>query len=161
MNRKYGPDRYRESCRLLRKYFPGCAITTDLIVGFPGETEEDFRESLEFVRECAFAHVHIFPFSRREGTRAWSMPGQIPNAQKALRAARAGEICRALERADLESRVGSVRPVLFEQEEDGRSQGHIPESPLVKVPGTGLHNQILPVRITGVEGTVLTGEVIL
>lgn len=161
MNRKYGPDRYRESCRLLRQYFPGCAITTDLIVGFPGETEEDFRESLEFVRECAFAHVHIFPFSRREGTRAWSMPGQIPNAQKTLRAARAGEVCRALERADLESRVGSVRPVLFEQEEDGRSQGHIPESPLVKVPGTGLHNQILPVRITGVEGTVLTGEVIL
>ncbi len=89
------------------------------------------------------------------------MPGQIPNAQKALRAARAAEICRALEHADLKSRVGSVRPVLFEQEEDGISRGHTPESPLVNVKGTGLHNQILPVRITGVEGEILTGEVSL
>lgn len=162
MHRKYDPARYLESCRLLREAMPGCAITTDLIVGFPGETELDFAESLAFVEQCQLCRVHIFPFSRREGTAAWSMPGQVPNAQKALRAARAAQVCQALEQSYLKRFVGSTRPVLFEQqEEDGCFTGHIPEYCLVKARGEQLHNQILPVRITGVEGTTLTGEVVL
>ncbi len=162
MHRKYDPARYLESCRLLREAMPGCAITTDLIVGFPGETEQDFAESLAFVEQCQLCKVHIFPFSRREGTAAWSMPGQVPNAQKALRAARAAQVCQALEQSYLKRFVGSARPVLFEQqEEDGCFTGHIPEYCLVKARGEQLHNQILPVRITGVEGTTLTGEVVL
>lgn len=159
MNRKYDPARYLESCRLLRQAMPGCAITTDLIVGFPGETEQDLTESLAFVEQCRLCKVHIFPFSRREGTVAWSMPGQVPNAQKALRAAKAAEVCRRLELDYLRSFVGQTRPVLFEQEEDGFFSGHIPEYCLVKARGQGLHNQVLPVRITGLEGTTLLGEV--
>lgn len=90
------------------------------------------------------------------------MPGQVPNAQKALRAARAAQVCETLEQRYLKSFVGSTRPVLFEQqEEDGCFTGHIPEYCLVRARGEQLHNQILPVRITGVEGTVLTGEVVL
>ena len=67
MHRKYDTARYLESVRLLRKYFPGCAVTTDLIVGFPGETEEEFAESLEFLKTCGLSMFHIFPYSRRKG----------------------------------------------------------------------------------------------
>lgn len=160
MNRKYDPQRFLESCQLLREAMPGCAITTDLIVGFPGETEQDFAESLAFVQKCNLCKVHIFPFSRREGTRAYSMPGQVPNAQKALRAAKAAEVCQALEQNYLKSFIGSTRPVLFEQqEEDGFFTGHIPEYCLVRARGENLHNQIVSVRITGLRDTTLLGEV--
>lgn len=160
MNRKYDPERFLESCQLLREAMPGCAITTDLIVGFPGETEQDFTESLAFVQKCNLCKVHIFPFSRREGTRAYSMPGQVPNAQKALRAARAAEVCQALEQNYLKRFIGSTRPVLFEQqEEDGFFTGHIPEYCLVRARGNDLHNQIVSVRITGLRDTTLLGEV--
>lgn len=160
MNRKYDPERFLESCQLLREAMPGCAITTDLIVGFPGETEQDFTESLAFVQKCNLCKVHIFPFSRREGTRAYSMPGQVPNAQKALRAARAAEVCQVLEQNYLKRFIGSTRPVLFEQqEEDGFFTGHIPEYCLVRAPGDDLHNQIVSVRITGLRDTTLLGEV--
>lgn len=160
MNRKYDPERFLESCQLLREAMPGCAITTDLIVGFPGETEQDFTESLAFVQKCNLCKVHIFPFSRREGTRAYSMPGQVPNAQKALRAARAAEVCQVLEQNYLKRFIGSTRPVLFEQqEEDGFFTGHIPEYCLVRARGNDLHNQIVSVRIIGLRDTTLLGEV--
>lgn len=160
MNRKYDPERFLESCQLLREAMPGCAITTDLIVGFPGETEQDFTESLAFVQKCNLCKVHIFPFSRREGTRAYSMPGQVPNAQKALRAARAAEVCQVLEQNYLKRFIGSTRPVLFEQqEEDGFFTGHLPEYCLVRARGNDLHNQIVSVRITGLRDTTLLGEV--
>ena len=85
MRRKYDTGRYYESLRLLREYFPGCAVTTDMIVAFPGETEEEFRMSLDFIRRCAFADMHIFPYSRRPGTPADTMPGQLGNAVKEAR----------------------------------------------------------------------------
>ena len=89
------------------------------------------------------------------------MPGQVPNAQKALRAAEAARRCEALERDYLQSRIGLVRPVLFEQEEEpGVFTGHIPEYCLVRAKGEDLHNRILPVRISGVRGTTLTGEIV-
>lgn len=159
MNRKYDTDRYRLSCRLLREAFPGCAVTTDLIVGFAGETGQDYEESLRFVEECGLSKVHVFPYSRREGTRGYDLPEQVPNALKALRAQEAARRCGKLERDYLKSRVGLVRPVLFEQEEDGYFTGHVPEYCLVRARGNDLHNRVLPVRITGLEGTTLTGEI--
>ena len=159
MNRRYTAARFAESCRLLRQYLPGCAITTDLIVGFAGETEQDFHESLDFVRQCALCKVHIFPYSRRKGTKGYDLPGQIPNAQKALRAAEAAKVCDALERDYLCSMLGQTKAVLFEQQEDGWYFGHIPEYCLVKVKGEGLQNQVLRVRLTGLDGTTLIGEV--
>ena len=82
MKRKYDTARYYESVRLLKEFFPGCAVTTDMIVAFPGETEEEFAQSLDFIRRCGFADMHIFPYSRRPGTPADKMPGQHNNATK-------------------------------------------------------------------------------
>jgi len=161
MNRHYTAAEYKTACDLLRQYMPLCGLTTDLIVGFPGETEADFAESLRFVESCGLGKVHVFPYSRRKGTRAAVMPGQLSQAEKADRSQRAIEVCRELERRDLEARVGQVYPVLFEQEEDGRFTGHIPEYCLVKVKGEHLHNEVLPVRITDFEGETLLGEVML
>ena len=161
MNRHYTAAEYKNACDLLRQYMPLCGLTTDLIVGFPGETEEDFAESLRFVESCGLGKVHVFPYSRRTGTRAAVMPGQLSQAAKADRSQRAIEVCRELERRDLAARVGQVYPVLFEQEEDGLFTGHIPEYCLVKAKGEHLHNEVLPVKITGFEGETLLGEVML
>ncbi len=160
MNRHYTAAQYRQACALLRQYMPLCGLTTDLIVGFPGETREDFEESLRFVESCGLGKVHVFPYSRRQGTRAAKMPGQLTQAEKSARSNEAITVCKELERRDLQARIGQVYPVLFEQEEDGISSGHIPEYCLVKAKGTGLHNEILPVRITGFEGETLLGEVL-
>ncbi len=160
MNRHYTAARYKEACDLLRKHMPRCGLTTDLIVGFPGESREDFEESLAFAERCGLGKVHVFPYSRRQGTRAATMPGQLSRAEKSARSLEAIEVCRRLERRDLESRVGGVYQVLFEQEENGLFSGHIPEYCLVKAPGRELHNRILPVKITGVEDETLLGEVL-
>ncbi|MDY3870743.1 MAG: tRNA (N(6)-L-threonylcarbamoyladenosine(37)-C(2))-methylthiotransferase MtaB [Clostridiaceae bacterium] len=160
MNRHYTAGEYKAACELLRRYLPGCGLTTDLIVGFPGETREDFEESLRFVTECGLGKVHVFPYSRRQGTRAASMPGQLSQAEKAARSQQAIRVCRALEQKDLEARVGQTYDVLFEQQEDGWFTGHIPEYCLVKARGEGLHNRVLPVKITGCEEETLVGEVL-
>lgn len=160
MNRHYTAGEYKAACGLLRRYLPGCGLTTDLIVGFPGETREDFEESLRFVTECGLGKVHVFPYSRRQGTRAASMPGQLSQAEKAARSQQAIRVCRALEQKDLEARVGQTYDVLFEQQEDGWFTGHIPEYCLVKARGEDLHNRVLPVKITGFEEETLIGEVL-
>lgn len=161
MNRHYTAGEYKAACGLLRRYLPGCGLTTDLIVGFPCETREDFEESLRFVTECGLGKVHVFPYSRRQGTRAASMPGQLSQAEKAARSQQAIRVCRALEQKDLEARVGQTYDVLFEQQEDGWFTGHIPEYCLVKARGEDLHNRVLPVKITGFEEETLIGEVLV
>ena len=159
MNRKYDTARYRESVELLRQHFPGCAVTTDLIVGFPGETEEEFAQSLAFLETCRFAWVHVFPYSRRPGTPAAAMAGQVPRAVQEERVHRAMDAAREMGRAWLERQVGKVFPVLFEEEKAGLWQGHAPNYALVHAPGKELHNRVVPVRITGVREDGLLGEV--
>ena len=161
MNRKYDTARYYESVRLLREYFDRPGITTDLIVGFPGETEEEFVQTLDFVKKCAFSAMHIFPYSRRTGTPAAAMAGQCSNAVKEDRAHRAGEVARGLHQTWLESWVGQTLPVLFEEEKDGLWRGHAPNYTEVFAPGQGLHNGIRDVKITGLHGEDLLGEVCL
>ena len=161
MNRKYDTARYYESVRLLREYFDRPGITTDLIVGFPGETEEEFVQTLDFVRKCAFSAMHIFPYSRRSGTPAAAMAGQCSNAVKEERAHRAGEVARGLHQAWLERWVGQTLPVLFEEEKDGLWRGHAPNYTEVFVSGQGLHNVIQDVKITGLHGEGLLGELVL
>ena len=160
MNRKYDTARYRESVALLHRYFPGCAVTTDLIVGFPQETDEELAQSLAFAEECGFAAMHVFPYSRRAGTPADAMPGQIPKAVKAERAALAGQTARRLREKFDTALLGTTQQVLFEQVEDGFFTGHALSGVKVYARGEGLHNIIRAVRITalrpdGVEGTVL------
>ena len=159
MNRRYDTERYDRSVALLRQYFPGMAITTDLIVGFPGETEEEFEKTLDFIRRCGFAQIHVFPYSIRPGTRAAAME-QVPKSVKEERAARAGAIAAALHEEYLQSCVGKTFPVLFEQPgAPGFYTGHAPNYMEVEALGKNLHNCLRPVRITGVEGTLLKGEI--
>lgn len=161
MHRKYSTERYLESCRLLRETFPDCAITTDLIVGFPQETEEEFTATLEFLRKADFAAMHIFPYSRRTGTPAADMPGQIPQAEKEQRAVRAAEVEAELRQHYQGGFLGKCLPVLFEQQDgQGRWTGHTPNYILVAVESErDLHNEILPVKITGQEAHGLIGAI--
>ena len=158
MNRKYDSARYYESVRLLKAYFDGVAVTTDLIVGFPEETEEEFLETLSFIRRCGFAQMHIFPYSVRPGTKAAAMR-QLTSAVKEERAARAAEVAEEMHEAYLQSCVGKVFPVLFEQEKEGRFAGHAPNYMEVLALGEGLHNEVRNVEITAVENGSLVGEI--
>ncbi len=159
MNRKYDTRRYKESADLLNGAFRRPAITTDLIAGFPGETEEEFAATLDFIRSCGFAEMHIFPYSIRPGTPAAEME-QVPGAVKDARAARAAAVAEEMHQAYLEDCVGQIYDVLYEQPTDGLYQGHAPNYMLTAVPAGGLHNRILPTRITGVENGVLLGELV-
>ena len=158
MNRKYDTARFYRAVELLREYFPGCALTCDLITGFPGETEEDHRETLEFIKKCAFESMHIFPYSRRPGTPADSMPGQVENAVKARRAHEAQEIARQMHQDFLRSCLGRSLPVLFETREDGLWSGHSDSYVLVSAPGENLRGQIRSVLISQVRGEQLFGH---
>ncbi len=150
MKRKYDTARYFESVTLLRSTFPDCAVTTDMIVAFPGETEEEFEASLAFIERCAFADMHIFPYSRRPGTPADKMPGQHDNATKEQRSRAAIAVAARMSRAFRERMVGTVQSVLFEETEAGFYTGHTPNYVKVYVRGEQLHNRLLPVRIVGV-----------
>ena len=122
MNRRYTSGEYLERCRILRKYFRDPALTTDIITGFPGETEEDFRESAEFVERVSFFETHVFPYSRREGTRAASMEGQLPEAVKKQRSHVLLELNERKKAEYLEKALGKETEVLLEEETelDGR-----------------------------------------
>ena len=159
MNRKYDTARYVQSVALLNQYFAHPAVTTDLITGFPEETEEEFSQTLDFLRRCGFAQMHIFPYSIRPGTPAAKMR-QVPKAVKEERAHRAAEAAAELHRKYLADCVGAVYPVLFEQPRDGRYVGHAPNYMEVLAEGADLHNQIRNVKITGTDGESLLGEIL-
>ena len=160
MKRKYTTARYLESVELLKEHFPGCAVTTDMIVAFPGETEEEFRESLQFIRKCGFADMHIFPYSRRPGTPADKMPGQLSNAVKEARSKEAIAVAEEMKKDFCQSLRGSIQEVLFEELSEGYYTGHTPNYMKVYVQGKDLHNQILAVQLQepfkdGMIGTIL------
>ena len=157
MNRKYDTARFYESVTLLRRYFDRPAITTDLICGFPGETEAEFDATLSFIEKCGFAAMHIFPYSIRPGTKAAAME-QVPSAVKEQRAGRAAQAAETMRQAYLQGCVGRVYPVLFEQEKDGYYTGHAPNYCEVGVRANDLHNKVLDVRIAGIDGEMLIGE---
>ena len=158
MNRKYGTARYLESVALLNRFFDRPAVTTDMIVGFPEETEEEFAKTLDFIRRCGFAQMHIFPYSIRPGTPAAEME-QVPKAVKEDRARRAAAAAADMHRAYLDGCVGKTYPVLFEQPRDGRFFGHAPNYMEVLAEGENLHNVVKNVRVTATDGDVLFGEI--
>lgn len=147
MKRKYDTARYYQSVELLRKFFPECAVTTDMIVAFPGETEEEFAESLAFIRKCAFADMHIFPYSRRPGTPADKMPGQHNNATKEARSRAAIALAEEMSQAYREGFVGRTLEVLFEEREGEFYTGHAPNYIKVYARGENLHNEIRTVTV--------------
>ena len=158
MNRKYDTARFYESVSLLRQYFDRPAITTDLITGFPGETEEEFAQTLAFIERCGFAAMHIFPYSVRPGTKAAAMPDQCTAAVKERRAARAAETAERMKQAYLRGCIGQTYPVLFEQEKNGLYVGHAPNYCQVGVRGEDLHNAVRNVKIEAADGDMLIGE---
>ena len=160
MKRKYDTARYLESVRLLNQHFPGCAVTTDMIVAFPGETEEEFLLSLEFIQKCNFADMHIFPYSRRPGTPADKMPGQLDNATKDARSKQAIAIAEKMNLNYREKLVGSVQQVLFEEESGQYFTGHAPNYIRVYARGQNLHNKVASVKITQVYADGLLGEIL-
>ena len=150
MKRKYNTARYYESVCSLKETFPDCAITTDMIVAFPGETEEEFNESLAFIQKCGFADMHIFPYSRRPGTPADKMPGQLGNDIKESRSRAATTIAQQMSLSFRQNLIGSTQAVLFEERAGDYAIGHTPN--YVKVylfTQEDLHNRIISVKLTG------------
>ena len=159
MKRKYDTARYYESVELLNQYFPGCAVTTDMIVAFPGETEEEFNQSLDFIRKCAFADMHIFPYSRRPGTPADKMPGQHNNATKEERSRSAIAVAEEMSRTYREKLIGTTMEVLFEETDGQYFTGHAMNYVKVYAEGENLHNEIRTVTVTEVYQDGVIGKI--
>ena len=162
MHRPYDTARFTQLLQQIRAQVPDVAITTDIIVGFPGETEEDFATTLAFAEKCGFAKMHIFPYSKRKGTPAEKMPNQVDEAVKGERAARLAAVDEKLHQAMLKQMVGKTEEVLFEQPVDAvHMEGLCGPYLRVVVPGTEeLSNTIAKVRITGIVDDWLTGELV-
>jgi len=159
MNRKYDTALFYAVVERLRRAFPGCAITTDLICGFPGETEEEFEATLAFIRRCDFAAMHIFPYSVRPGTPAAKME-QLTQKVKTERAARAIAAAEEMEKRYLQAQLGRTLTVIFETERDGVSRGHSENYVEVAVEEQGLRGLVKNVKITGLDGKILVGSVL-
>lgn len=166
MNRRYDTKGYYEAVERLRKFYEHPAITTDVIVGFPGETEREFGQTEDFLKRVGFYEMHIFKYSRRKGTRAADMEGQLSEAEKALRSDRLMRLERELSRAYRESFLGKREQVLFEEAvligEKTLWVGHTPH--YIKVAkeaaaGEDLHNRLLSCRLESFIGEeILRGE---
>ena len=162
MNRRYTTAVYAKAAESLRKLYPNAALTTDIIVGFPGETDEDFAESLAFVEKMNFARLHVFEYSKREGTAAASFPHQISDTVKSTRSKQMRQLADKLSSQFLTSQIGKILPVLSEQP-DGENfwRGHATNYCPVKIPSeSNLENQIKEVKITSCHGNTLTGQII-
>ena len=152
MNRRYSAQEYAEKCELIRKFYPAPALTTDVIVGFPQETEEDFEESYEFVKKIHFYETHIFKYSRRHGTKAASVDGQLTEAAKAQRSDRMLELHEIRAREYEEAMIGKKMELLLEEEIeiDGRPWyvGHSREYVRAVVSKTDAHrvNDLVTVK---------------
>ena len=152
MNRRYTAEEYFEKCELLRKYFHEPALTTDVIVGFPGETQEEFEASRAFVDKVDFYETHVFKYSRREGTKAAVMPDQVPEPVKAERSVILLELSKKKQKAYEERLLGTTQEVLIEEEieRDGEiwQVGHTREYVKAGIKSReNLINQLVPVEI--------------
>ena len=152
MNRKYTTQIYRDAVATLRKYYPEASFTTDVIVGFPGETDEEFAKTYEFLKEIDFYRLHVFKYSPRRGTVAEKMPNQIDGNKKEERSNKLIELSNSTENKHNQSYIGKTVKVLFEEFEDGFFKGHTTNYMMVKVVGEEEQsdkfvNKILDVKI--------------
>lgn len=165
MNRKYNSAQYAGLVNRIRNKFPVCNITTDIMVGFPDESDEDFRKSAEFVRSMNFGKIHVFRYSRRKGTVADKMPNQITDSLKSERWHIMNHIALNSQKKFLESRVGMTLPVLFEREKSSDfHNGYTPDYTYIKIPEKNfkksLRNSIFYVRIIDSTSEYCTGQII-
>lgn len=159
MRRRYDTAAFRESAQALRAVFPDCALTTDVMSGFPGETDAEHRQSLNFCREMRFARMHVFPYSEREGTAAATMPDPVPRHIREERARELIALGAGMAEDYRRAQLGTVRRVLFEQCAEGVSVGYTPEYMRCEAPGT-VCGQTLPVRMTGLLPEGFSGEIV-
>lgn len=160
MNRHYTAEEYRELCKKLRSTFDGATLTTDVMVGFPDETAEDFEQSLAFVKEIGFEKVHVFPYSRRDGTPAARMANQVENAEKTRRAAIMTEETENIRKTFLLSQVGKVLEVLPEEFNNGFMQGYTANYTPVRIIGAENEKEIIKAEIISVEDDFCIGKII-
>lgn len=161
MNRKYDLDYYFHKIKEIREVRPNIAITTDVIVGFPGESEEDFLETIDTCKKVGFTKIHVFPYSERKGTKAMELPDHIEPSVKKERARRLLLVSKELECSYYASFVGSEVEVLVEEEKDGKSYGHTDNYLHVEIPSVLPHNTFVKVRIKDVSYPYCIGEVSL
>lgn len=161
MNRKYDTALYRRIISDIRARFENCSVTTDIMTGFPGETEEEFNETLDFVKEIGFSKVHIFCYSRREGTPAAQMENQVDEQVKTARSKALSKVAEKCAKDFFAAQVGRIENVLFEQQKDGFFEGYTENYTPVKVKAeNGLKGEILPVKITECTDEGCFGEVV-
>lgn len=159
MNRKYDLAYFKQKMEQIREIRPDISLTTDIIVGFPSETEEDFQDTLSFVREVQFSKVHVFPYSRRSGTVAADMAEQVPGDVKKDRVRRLLALSKELETEYMKKFIGKTLPVLMEVNRTDYSLGHTSNYLLVKVPGEYQSEDLVDVIITDVSYPYCLGEV--
>ena len=159
MRRRYTSGEFLAACAMLRGAFEDCALTTDVMTGFPGETEEEFAQTVDTCQKAGFARMHVFPYSEREGTKAAAMEGSVPRHVREERARYLIAVGRVLERAALEGRIGKTEDVLIEEiDAQGRGTGYTGGYMRVHVQGAK-PGEIVRVRITGIENDELSGEI--
>lgn len=157
MRRRYTPQQYLHAARLLQSAYPHCAITTDVLTGFPGETEAEALETEAFLRRVGFARIHVFPYSRRAGTEADRLPEQVPEPVKQARCARLIAIGNQLEEAFVQKLVGTSQQVLFEtQGADGLCEGYTPQ--YARVRAQAAPGELCQVSLERAQAAVLYGS---
>ena len=159
MNRKYDLDYYFKKIREIRAIRPDMAITTDVIVGFPGESEEDFQETIETCKKVGFAKIHVFPYSERKGTKAMELPNHIDANIKKERARRLLAVSKELELSYFKTFIGKDVEVLVEEVKDGKSFGHTDTYLHVEIEKELSHNTFVTVKIKDVSYPYCFGEV--
>ena len=147
MNRKYEREKFKQIIEKIRKIRPNISITTDVIVGFPNETEEDFKDSLEFIKDLNFSKVHTFPYSKRNGTKAARMEGHIDGLTKKERTKKLLELSEKLEENYYKSQINKKEKVLIEKEENGYYYGHTSNYLYLKLKGNYQKNEIYEITI--------------
>ena len=159
MRRRYTSGEFLAACAMLRGAFEDCALTTDVMTGFPGETEEEFAQTVDTCQRAGFARMHVFPYSEREGTKAAAMAGSVPRHIREERARQLIAVGKELERAALEGRIGRTDEVLVEEiDAQGRGTGYTGGYMRVHVQGAQ-PGEIVRVRIAGIENDELSGEI--
>jgi len=160
MNRKYTTEEYKNIVNLIRRYMPNAGITTDIIVGFPGETEEEFQETYDFVKNIGFSRIHVFKYSPRKGTPASKFDSQVHGSVKHQRSEKLIELGNQLANRFMDQFIGNRMEVLFEENKDGYYEGYTTNYIRVKAKSSkDIQGEILPVKIKERENDILIGEI--
>ena len=160
MGRKYTAKQVRNSIELIRNYFTDCGITADIIVGFPGETETEFEQTLEFIKNAKLSEMHIFSYSKRPGTKAAEIPNQVDKAIRKERAKVAKKLAKEMSINFKEAQIGKITEVLFEQEKGGYSIGHSGNYLEIRVSEKVERNTMHNVKITAIKSESLHGKIV-